>query len=69
MALGHGCSCSHNGVKGDGGDGADMTAPPRAIAATALHHGLTIATRDTRDYLRAGVPVLNPWKSAASGTA
>jgi WD40 repeat protein len=27
MALGHGCSCSHNGLKGDGGDTTDMTAP------------------------------------------
>jgi hypothetical protein len=32
------------------------------IAATALHHGLTIVTRDTSDYLKARVPVLNPWE-------
>jgi len=35
--------------------------PDLIIAATALHHGLTIVTRDTRDYERARVPVLNPW--------
>lgn len=31
------------------------------IAATAVHHDLTVVTRDTRDYERANVPVLNPW--------
>jgi len=35
--------------------------PDLIIAATALHHGLTIVTRDTRDYERARAPVLNPW--------
>ena len=32
------------------------------IAATALLHGLTVATRNTRDYRRAGVQVVNPWE-------
>jgi predicted nucleic acid-binding protein len=32
------------------------------IAATALHHGLTVVTRDTREFERAGAPVLNPWR-------
>jgi predicted nucleic acid-binding protein len=36
--------------------------PDLFIAATALHHGLTVVTRDTREYQRAGVPVLDPWK-------
>ncbi|MBI4024712.1 MAG: type II toxin-antitoxin system VapC family toxin [Verrucomicrobia bacterium] len=31
------------------------------IAATALEHGLTVATRNTRDFARAGVPVVNPF--------
>ena len=35
--------------------------PDALIAATALHHGLTVVTRDTREYERANVPVLNPW--------
>jgi predicted nucleic acid-binding protein len=34
------------------------------IAATALHHGLTVVTRDRSDYDRAGVPVLNPWEGS-----
>jgi len=33
------------------------------IAATARHHGLTIVSRDTREYERAEVPVVNPWTS------
>jgi len=35
--------------------------PDLIIAATALHHGLTIVSRDTSEYEEAGVPVLNPW--------
>ncbi len=35
--------------------------PDLIIAATGLHHGLTIVTRDTADYARARVPVFNPW--------
>jgi len=31
------------------------------IAATALVHNLTVVTRNTRDFERCGVPVLNPW--------
>jgi toxin FitB len=47
--------------------GHTFSQPDLIIAATALEHGLTVATRDTRDYLRAGVPVLNPWKPASRG--
>lgn len=32
------------------------------IAATALHHGLTVVTRDRSDYDRVGAPVFNPWE-------
>ena len=35
--------------------------PDLIIAATALHHGLTVVTRDRSDYDQAGVPVLDPW--------
>ena len=31
------------------------------IAATARAYGLTIATRNVKDFERAGVPVLNPF--------
>ena len=32
------------------------------IAATALHHDLAIATRNTRDFRKAGVETLNPFE-------
>jgi toxin FitB len=35
--------------------------PDLLIAATALVYGLTVATHDTTDFVRAGAPVLNPW--------
>jgi predicted nucleic acid-binding protein len=31
------------------------------IAATALEHGLTIVTRNVKDFASVGVAVLNPW--------
>lgn len=35
--------------------------PDLIIAATALHHGLTVVSRNTGDFEKANVPVLNPW--------
>ena len=32
------------------------------IAATALAHGLTIATRNAEDFRRTGAKVINPWQ-------
>lgn len=31
------------------------------IAATALAHGMTVATRNVADFAPTGVPLLNPW--------
>ena len=36
--------------------------PDLVLAATALHHGLTVVTRDRSDFDEAWVPVLNPWE-------
>jgi toxin FitB len=41
--------------------GHTFSQPDLIIAATALHHGLTVVTRDTVDYKLARVPLLNPW--------
>ena len=41
--------------------GYTFSQPDLLIAATALHHGLTVVSRDTQEYDRAGVPVFNPW--------
>lgn len=47
--------------------GHTFSQPDLIIAATALHHGLTVVTRDTGDYRRARVPLLNPWVDAVPG--
>ena len=39
--------------------------PDLIIAATAAHYGLTIATRDVSDFVRARVPCVNPWNHQA----
>jgi toxin FitB len=41
--------------------GYTFSQPDLIIAATALHHGLTVASRDISDYQKARVAVLNPW--------
>jgi predicted nucleic acid-binding protein len=41
--------------------GHTFSQPDLIIAATAMHHGLTIVTRDRSDYDKARVPVINPW--------
>jgi predicted nucleic acid-binding protein len=33
------------------------------LAATALHHNLTVVSRNTGDFASARVPVLNPWNA------
>jgi toxin FitB len=41
--------------------GHTFSQPDLIIAATALQHGLTVVSRDTSDYEKAGAPLLNPW--------
>ena len=41
--------------------GHTFSQPDLIIAATALHHGLTLVSRNTSDFEKAGVPLLNPW--------
>jgi toxin FitB len=35
------------------------------IAATAFEHGLTVVTRNVRDFGDLGVSILNPWEAAS----
>lgn len=42
--------------------GHTFSQPDLIIGATALDHGLTVVSRDTREYEKAQVPVINPWK-------
>jgi predicted nucleic acid-binding protein len=39
--------------------------PDALLAATALRHGLGVVTRNTADFERAGIRLLNPWLQAA----
>ena len=41
--------------------GHTFSQPDLIIAATAQHHGLTMVSRDTREYVAAHVDVFNPW--------
>jgi hypothetical protein len=41
--------------------GHTFSQPDLMIAATAIHHGLTIVTRDRNEFDKARVPVVNPW--------
>lgn len=41
--------------------GHTFSQPDLLIAATALHHGLTIVSRDKGGYAKTGVALVNPW--------
>lgn len=48
--------------------GHTFSQPDLLIAASALHHDLTIVSRDTDEYEMANAPVFNPWTGLANGT-
>jgi predicted nucleic acid-binding protein len=41
--------------------GHTFSQPDLIIAATAQHHGLTVVSRDTKEYVAARVDFFNPW--------
>jgi predicted nucleic acid-binding protein len=43
--------------------GKALSAIDGLLAATALHHSLTIVSRNVRDFANTPVPILNPWES------
>jgi predicted nucleic acid-binding protein len=43
--------------------GAPLAVIDGLMAATALHHNLTLVTRNTKDVRVAGISMLNPWQS------
>jgi predicted nucleic acid-binding protein len=45
--------------------GHTFSQPDLIIAATALQQGLTVVSRDTRDFAKARVAVFNPWTQAS----
>ena len=44
--------------------GHTFSQPDLIIAATAIQHGLSVVTRDRRDYDKTGIQVVNPWDGA-----
>jgi predicted nucleic acid-binding protein len=42
--------------------GHTFSQPDLIIAATALHHGLTVVSRNTADFEQANVATVDPWK-------
>jgi predicted nucleic acid-binding protein len=55
LRVGDGCNAAHT-----------YSRPDLIIAATALYHRRTVVTRDTGDFEKARVPVLNPWHEPVS---
>lgn len=49
--------------------GHTFSQPDLIIAATGLHQGLTVVSRDTSEYAKARVPVFNPWVDDLSDSA
>jgi len=47
-------------------NGRTLHAADGLIAATALHHGLRIMTRNVKDFEATGVLLTNPWESGTS---
>jgi predicted nucleic acid-binding protein len=45
--------------------GHTFSQPDLIIAATALHHGLAVVSRDQSEYVRAGVTAFTPWAAAS----
>jgi len=60
-------ACPRAARSADPWAGDTYSQPDLIIAATALHHGLTVVSRDTSDFNKARVPVLNPWRDTDAG--
>lgn len=44
-------------------DGRHVSVVDGLIAATAIHHGLTVVTRNTKDFAPTGASLLDPWRT------
>lgn len=46
--------------------GFDINVPDTLIAATALHHGMHVVTRNVKDFEPTGVLLINQWEGTGS---
>lgn len=46
------------------GQGPQIPASDGLIAATALHHGLRVMTRNTKHFAASGAPIIDPWTAS-----
>lgn len=46
------------------GEPLDNHLPDAMIAGTAVRHGLTVITRNVRDFRNTGISVADPWKDS-----
>lgn len=44
-------------------EGRSLSAVDGLLAATAIHHNLTIVSRNVVDFANAQVPIMNPWEA------
>lgn len=44
-------------------EGRSLSAIDGLLAATAIHHNLTIVTRNVVDFANAQLPIMNPWEA------
>ena len=49
--------------------GLPYSQPDPIIAATALHQGFTVVTRDRNDFDKSGATVINPWEEPPQRTS
>jgi predicted nucleic acid-binding protein len=47
-------------------EGTKMSAIDSLLAATALHHDLTLVTRNEKDFKHAHIRIFNPWTDAGT---
>lgn len=45
-------------------NGSPLPSTDTLLATTALNRHMTVVTRNTKDFKRIGVPILNPWNGA-----
>lgn len=60
-----GCALQHAELMGaNRRQGIGVSFPDTQIAATCLHYGATLATRNTQDFIHCGIELIDPWQAS-----